>query len=284
MVGRYGKEALQKDLPEVGIWLEPKTRDSWGEMLLNAVNRPYHPSLRRLSTAPSYAYLKVSEGCRHHCAFCTIPSIRGPLHSAPKEALLDEARYLAGQGVRELVLIAQDLTDYGHDLGLGGNVFPDLLRSLGEIEAVRWLRMLYLYPNGITPELLKTVREVPSLLPYFDMPLQHSHPDILKNMGRPFAADPEKVCNEIREAIPDAALRTTFIVGYPGETDAHFRHLCDFVEKIGFTQLGVFTFWPEEGTKAASFRTRWKTMSRQNAATSLWNCSRTSAKTSLRHR
>ena len=252
MVGRYGREALQKDLPEVDIWLEPKTRDSWGEMLLNAVSRPYHPSLRRLSTAPSYSYLKVSEGCRHHCAFCTIPSIRGPLHSSPKEQLLEEARYLAGQGVKELVLIAQDLTDYGHDLGSDGNVFPDLVRSLGEIDDIRWLRMLYLYPNGITPELLKTVREVPSLLPYFDMPLQHSHPDILKNMGRPFAVEPEKVCDKIREAIPDAALRTTFIVGYPGETDAHFRHLCDFVEKTGFTQLGVFTFWPEEGTKAAS--------------------------------
>lgn len=252
MVGRYGQDALQKDLPEVDLWLAPESRLTWGEQILAALKRPYQPDVRKLSTPPSYAYLKVSEGCRHHCAFCTIPSIRGPLCSTPKEKLLQEARYLSGLGVKELVLIAQDLTDYGHDLGMGDAVFPDLLRSLGEIDGISWLRMLYLYPKGITPELLKAVCEVPSLLPYFDIPLQHSHPDILKNMGRPFAVEPEEVCCRIREAIPNAALRTTFIVGYPGETDAHFQHLCDFVEKTGFTQLGVFTFWPEEGTVAAS--------------------------------
>ncbi|MDO5536881.1 MAG: 30S ribosomal protein S12 methylthiotransferase RimO [Desulfovibrionaceae bacterium] len=251
MVGRYGRDELAREIPEVDVWLTPDQREQWGELLLAALDRPYRPELRRLSTPPSYAYLKISEGCRHRCAFCTIPSIRGPLRSSPREELLAEAGSLAGQGVKELVLIAQDLTDYGQDLGLDRTVFPDLLRSLGDVEGLRWLRMLYLYPRGITPELLAAVREVDALLPYFDMPLQHSHPDILKNMGRPFAVEPERVCGQIREAIPDAALRTTLIVGYPGETDEHFRHLCDFVEKMRFTQLGVFTFWPEEGTVAA---------------------------------
>ncbi len=132
------------------------------------------------------------------------------------------------------------------------HALPDLLRALGDVEGVAWLRMLYLYPNGVTPELLRTVRDVKALLPYFDMPLQHSHPDILRSMGRPFAVDAERVCMEIREALPDAALRTTFIVGYPGETDEHFEHLCRFVERVRFANMGVFPYWAEEGTRAAA--------------------------------
>ncbi len=252
LVGRYGADTLAADLPEVDLWLAPEDRERWGGMLLRALHRRDESSPRRLSTPPSYAYLKVSEGCRHRCAFCTIPAIRGPLRSTPADTLLAEAARLTGQGVRELVLIAQDLTDYGQDLRPGTGPFPDLLRRLADLEGLAWLRMLYLYPKGVTPELLRAVRDLPPLLPYFDIPLQHSHPDILKGMGRPFAVEPEEVCGRIREAIPEAALRTTFIVGYPGETDAHFQHLCDFAERVRFTGLGVFTFWPEEGTVAAT--------------------------------
>lgn len=251
--GRYSVADLADGLPEVDLWLEPARRAQWADMVLQALGRGRATATdgRLVSTPPSYAYLKVSEGCRHHCAFCTIPSIRGPLHSTPAEALVCEARALAAQGTRELVLIAQDLTDYAHDLGGGSTAFPKLLRSLGEIDGISWLRMLYLYPKGVTRELLQTVKEVDALLPYFDIPLQHSHPDVLRGMGRPFAVEPERVLDSIREVLPDAALRTTFIVGYPGETDEHFRHLYDFVERMRFTQLGIFTFWPEEGTVAA---------------------------------
>ncbi|MBU3832303.1 MAG: 30S ribosomal protein S12 methylthiotransferase RimO [Candidatus Desulfovibrio faecigallinarum] len=253
LVGRYGTDSLASGLPEVDLWLEPAQREQWGEMVLAALGRDSSVCAGRLvSTPPSYAYLKVAEGCRHRCAFCTIPSIRGPLHSAPMEELLAEARTLACRGTRELVLIAQDLSDYAHDLGGDANAFPELLRRLGDIDGIAWLRMLYLYPRGITRELLQAVRDIKPLLPYFDIPLQHSHPDILRSMGRPFAVEPERVLESIREVLPEAALRTTFIVGYPGETDEHFRHLYDFVERMRFTQLGVFTFWPEEGTVAAS--------------------------------
>lgn len=252
LVGRYGRDSLADGLPEVDLWLEPASRENWGAMVLAALGGGAASSGRLVSTPPSYAYLKVSEGCRHRCAFCTIPSIRGPLHSAPMEELLGEAHMLADQGTREIVLIAQDLSDYAHDFGDDASAFPHLLRRLGDIDGIAWLRMLYLYPKGITGELLQAVKDVDALLPYFDIPLQHSHPDILRGMGRPFAVEPERVLETIREALPDAALRTTFIVGYPGETDEHFKHLYDFVERMRFTQLGVFTFWPEEGTVAAS--------------------------------
>ncbi len=249
--GRYGVKDLASGLPEVDLWLEPSQRAQWADMVLQALGRGEACSGRLVSTPPSYAYLKVSEGCRHRCAFCTIPSIRGPLHSTPAEELVCEAESLALEGTKELVLIAQDLTDYAHDCGGDATAFPNLLRRLGEIEGISWLRMLYLYPRGVTRELLQTVKDVPALLPYFDIPLQHSHPAVLRGMGRPFAVEPERVLDTIREALPDAALRTTFIVGYPGETDEHFQHLYDFVERMRFTQLGVFTFWPEEGTVAA---------------------------------
>ncbi len=252
LAGRYPIDELATGMPEVDLWLVPNEREHWAEYIQKRLFREDEPGQRLVSTLPSYAYLKVSEGCRHRCAFCTIPSIRGPLHSAPQDELIAEARYLAGNGVRELVLIAQDLTDYAQEHGPDAQAFPSLLHRLGEIEGIDWLRMLYLYPRGITSELLQTVKDVDALLPYFDIPLQHSHPDILRQMGRPFSVDARKICGDIRDALPEAALRTTFIVGYPGETDEHFQHLCNFVEEMRFTQLGVFTFWPEEGTVAAS--------------------------------
>lgn len=252
LAGRYRIDELAMGMPEVDLWLAPDDRDHWAEDIRKSLHRKDDPGQRLVSTLPSYAYLKVSEGCRHRCAFCTIPSIRGPLHSVPQDELLAEARFLAGNGVRELVLIAQDLTDYAQEHGPDAQAFPTLLRRLGEVDGIEWLRMLYLYPKGITGELLQTVKDVDALLPYFDIPLQHSHPDVLRQMGRPFSVDARKICGDIRDALPDAALRTTFIVGYPGETDEHFQHLCDFVEEMRFTQLGVFTFWPEEGTVAAT--------------------------------
>lgn len=253
MVGRYGADELAKEIPEVDLWLPTADMPFWASRIKEKLGLETEEGPRLISTPPSFAWIKVAEGCRHRCSFCTIPSIRGPLRSLPEEVILQDARNALAKGVKELVLIAQDLTDYGQDVNPGQENLARLMEKLCGLDGLAWLRMLYLYPRGITPELLGTIKRLGRpLLPYFDMPLQHSHPDILKSMGRPFATEPERVCDSIREAIPDAALRTTLIVGYPGETEAQFEHLCRFVEKMRFTRLGVFTFWPEDGSAAAA--------------------------------
>ena len=254
MVGRYGVEELAAGLPEVDLWLPTDRLEHWPAMVRAALGLPEAPAApgRLLSTGPSYAWLKVGEGCRHKCAFCTIPSIRGPLRSVPAPTLREEARGLLAGGVRELVLVAQDLTSWGSDFDTPQSL-PRLLDELLPLDRLTWLRLLYLYPSGVTPELLRYMREAgPQLLPYFDIPLQHAHPEILTRMGRPFASDPRRVVDRVREALPEAALRTTFIVGYPGETGEHFRTLCRFVEETRFRHLGVFAYQAEEGTPAAA--------------------------------
>lgn len=253
MVGRYGVKELAKEMPEVDLWLTTEEMPDWPRRIREKLDlQPVTPITRLLSTGPSYAWLKVSEGCRHHCAFCTIPSIRGTLRSLPEKNILRQAEQLLSWGVKELNLIAQDLTDYGQDTHPGEENLTRLLGKLSTIPKLQWLRLLYLYPRGISGSLLGSIKNIGRpLLPYFDIPFQHSHPDVLKNMGRPFTIDPAKICDDIRNVLPNAALRTTLIVGYPGETEAQFEHLCRFVEKMQFTQLGVFTFWPEEGAVAA---------------------------------
>ena len=165
--------------------------------------------------------------------------------------LLAEARGLLEQGVRELVLVAQDVTAWGGDLGEKKSLLH-LLEGLLGLDGLAWLRLLYLYPSGVTPELLRFMRESGGpLLPYLDIPLQHAHPEVLARMGRPFAGDPRRVLDRVRDALPEAAVRTTFIVGYPGESEAHFDSLCRFVEESRFQNMGVFAYQAEEGTKAA---------------------------------
>ena len=256
MVGRYGAEELARELPEVDLWLPTRELADWPAMLARALDLPRLPDGagsdgRLLSTGPSYAWLKIGEGCRHNCAFCTIPSIRGGLRSEPVPGLLAEARGLLEQGVRELGLVAQDVTAWGGDLGEKKSL-PHLLEGLLGLDGLAWLRLLYLYPSGVTPELLRFMRESGGpLLPYLDIPLQHAHPEVLARMGRPFAGDPRRVLDRVRDALPEAAVRTTFIVGYPGESEAHFDSLCRFVEESRFQNLGVFAYQAEEGTKAA---------------------------------
>ena len=257
MVGRYGAENLAEDLPEVDLWLPTADLERWPAMVASALALPPPPARmpgggRLLSTGPSYAWLKVGEGCRHKCAFCTIPSIRGGLHSLSAEHIVDEARALLGQGVRELALVAQDLTAWGADLGMK-NGLPSLLEKLAALDGLAWLRLLYLYPSGVTPELLALIRDTGApLLPYLDIPLQHAHPDVLSRMGRPFAGNPRRVLDTVRQILPQAALRTTFIVGYPGETEEQFESLCRFVEESAFQQVGVFAYQAEDGTVAAT--------------------------------
>ncbi len=205
---------------------------------------------RYRTTSEAVAYLKVAEGCDYRCAFCIIPKLRGDQRSRPIESIVAEAQTLASQGVQELVLISQITTNYGLDL-YGKPQLAELLRALGEVE-IPWIRVHYAYPTGLTPEVLAAYREVPNVLPYLDLPLQHSHPDVLRAMNRPWQADVTAgLLKRIREQLPEAVLRTTFIVGFPGETQDHFEHLLDFVAEQQFDHVGVFTFSPEEGTAAA---------------------------------
>ncbi|QGY39962.1 30S ribosomal protein S12 methylthiotransferase RimO [Pseudodesulfovibrio cashew] len=250
LVSRYAED-LKSELPEVDLWLNTEEIGLWPGMVKAALGVGVEEDTpRRLSTGPGHAYLKISEGCSHDCRFCTIPSIRGPHVSWPVDVLLKEAAELA-RAVPEIVVVGQDSTAYGSDLG-GDNDLVHLVGGLAKIPDLQWLRLMYLYPAGLTESLLGFLRDVGApFLPYFDIPLQHAHPDVLGAMGRPFARNPEKVIDRVRRFFPEAALRTTIIVGYPGETDAHFEHLMRFVEKTRFHHLGVFPYWPEEGTPAA---------------------------------
>jgi ribosomal protein S12 methylthiotransferase len=205
---------------------------------------------RYRTTSEAVAYLKVAEGCDYRCAFCIIPKLRGDQRSRPIESIVAEAQQLAAQGVKELILISQITTNYGLDL-YGKPRLAELLRALGEVE-IPWIRVHYAYPTGLTPEVLAAYREVPNVLPYLDLPLQHSHPEVLRAMNRPWQTNVNSALLErIRSQLPDAVLRTTFIVGFPGETEEHFQHLLNFVEGQRFDHVGVFTFSSEEGTAAA---------------------------------
>lgn len=251
LVSRYGGE-LKKELPEVDGWLSTREMDQWPEMAARLLDRRAGVLSRFLSTGPGHAYLKVGEGCSHKCGFCTIPSIRGPHVSRPLEELLAEAENLLEQGVSELVVVGQDVTAYGSDLGQE-NGLRRLVSELSSLDKLKWLRLMYLYPAGLTDGLLEFLSGVGGpFLPYFDVPMQHAHTEVLASMGRPFARDPEKVVRRIRKHFPDAVLRTTVITGYPGETEEHFQALYDFVARTRFHHLGVFPYYAEEGTPAAA--------------------------------
>jgi tRNA-2-methylthio-N6-dimethylallyladenosine synthase/ribosomal protein S12 methylthiotransferase len=249
---RYGQQELAVELPEVDLWLPLDVEAEFAHFLGQYFDLPGSAPSRLLSTPPGFAYLKISEGCEHRCAFCTIPSIRGPLSSIPRNLLVDEAQLLQSQGVRELCLVAQDLTAYGRDLGYGNKGLCSLLESLVEYTDLDWIRLMYLYPTGVNQELLEFIAHAGApVLPYIDVPLQHAHPDILRTMGRPFAQDPRRVVDRISSFLPQACLRTSIIVGYPGETEAHFQTLVSFLQEVRFWHVGVFSFCPEEGTAAA---------------------------------
>jgi ribosomal protein S12 methylthiotransferase len=204
---------------------------------------------RYRTTTEGVAYLRVAEGCDYRCAFCIIPHLRGNQRSRTIESIVAEAEQLASQGVKEIILISQITTNYGLDI-YGKPKLAELLRALGKVD-IPWIRMHYAYPTGLTPDVIAAIQETPNCLPYLDLPLQHSHPDILRAMNRPWQGRVnDGIMERIKTALPSAVLRTTFIVGFPGETQEHFQHLLEFTERHKFDHVGVFTFSAEEGTPA----------------------------------
>ncbi|MFH0787673.1 MAG: 30S ribosomal protein S12 methylthiotransferase RimO [Pseudomonadota bacterium] len=211
------------------------------------------PHRRLLTSSPGSAYLKIAEGCSNHCAYCTIPSIRGPFRSRDPQVLIQEAQMLAGDGVRELILVAQDTTVYGSDLEPRTSLL-NLLKDLLKIESIQWLRLLYLRPERITPALLALMAREEKICPYLDLPIQHVSDRILKAMNRPYGQkNLRDLIKIIRKTIPRVALRTTVMAGFPGERDEDFQELVRFVSEMAFDHLGVFSFSPEEGTPAAGY-------------------------------
>lgn len=207
---------------------------------------------RLISTEPFFAYLKIAEGCSNCCTYCAIPAIRGKFRSRKMEDILEEAKWLAEHGVTEVVVIAQDTTRYGEDI-YGKSMLPELLKKLCEIEGFKWIRTLYSYPERISDEFIDVLATEDKLVKYIDMPIQHCNGDVLKRMNR--AGDEAfllELIQKLRARIPDIVLRTTLIAGFPGETEAQFEELCEFVKNVGFERLGCFAYSPEEGTKAYS--------------------------------
>ncbi|MBD2502867.1 30S ribosomal protein S12 methylthiotransferase RimO [Anabaena azotica] len=204
---------------------------------------------RYRTTTEGVAYLRVAEGCDYRCAFCIIPHLRGNQRSRTIESIVAEAEQLVAQGVQEIILISQITTNYGLDI-YGKPKLAELLRALGKVN-VPWIRMHYAYPTGLTPDVIAAIQETPNVLPYLDLPLQHSHPEVLRAMNRPWQGRVnDEIIERLKIAIPGAVLRTTLIVGFPGETEAQFEHLLQFVQRHEFDHVGVFTFSREEGTAA----------------------------------
>lgn len=248
---RY-KESLKKEMPEVDGFFGVNETD----MIVEAFGGKYYAEQlhrRILQTPAHYAYLKVSEGCNRQCAFCAIPGIRGKQVSLPVDRLLTEARELADRGVKELILIAQELTSYGIDI-YKKKMLPELLRELLTIKDFEWIRLHYAYPDGFpADEIISLMKENPKICKYLDIPVQHASNAILKKMKRGHTReDIEEIIAKFRSEVPDIAIRTTLITGFPGETQEDFEELQDFVAKIRFARLGVFPYSHEEGTPAFS--------------------------------
>jgi ribosomal protein S12 methylthiotransferase len=206
---------------------------------------------RYRTTTEGVAYLRVAEGCDYRCAFCIIPHLRGNQRSRPIESIVAEAERLASEGVQELILISQITTNYGMDI-YGEPRLAELFRALGRVD-IPWIRMHYAYPTGLTPKVIAAMQETPNVLPYLDLPLQHSHPDVLKAMNRPWQGEVnDRIISRLKTELPNAVLRTTLIVGFPGETEAQAEHLTEFVQRHEFDHVGVFTFSAEAGTPAAT--------------------------------
>ncbi len=257
LVKRYKKE-LEKALPEVDLFVSIDEYDEMWEQIekLFGISSKSKNTLdymeRVVSTGNTTAYLKIAEGCSNHCTYCAIPSIRGPYVSRPMEEILKEAERLANLGYQEIIVTAQDTTKYGIDL-YGKQRLAELLEKLSQIDAFKWIRFLYAYPESVTDELIQVVKKNDKICHYFDIPLQHISDEVLKRMNRKSDAKSiENLMLKLRQEIPDVVIRTTMMVGFPGETETDFVKLCEFVEKMRFEKLGVFRYSKEEGTPASN--------------------------------
>ena len=256
LVERYKKD-LQKLLPEVDLFLSIKEYEkAWDEIskLINIPEEGKYTNMeyleREISTGNNMAYLKIAEGCSNRCTYCAIPSIRGPFESRKIEDVLKEAEQLAQKGVKELVVIAQDTTKYGIDL-YGKPRLAELLEKLCKIEGFKWIRFLYAYPETITDELIDVVKNNEKICNYFDIPIQHISNPVLKKMNRKSNEESIKeLIKKIRKEIPNVIIRTSLIVGFPGETQEDFEKLCEFVKTTKFDRMGAFTYSKEDGTPA----------------------------------
>ena len=257
LVQRY-KEQLEKELPEVDLFISIDEYPLMAEKIQEVIeNKKMKGCLelkeRVLSTEPYTAYLKISDGCNNCCTYCAIPLIRGPFKSVPLNELIEQAHIIKNQGVKELVVISQDTTRYGSDLENNGDIVV-LLKELLKIKEFSYIRLLYLYPDEISDELIELIGKEERLTPYFDIPIQHASTKVLQSMNR--RGDKEFLVNlftKIKKKVPNAILRTTLIVGFPGETDEDFEELKEFVKKVKFNHLGAFTYSREEGTKSYSY-------------------------------
>ena len=268
MAQRY-KEEIFKSLPEVDAVVGTGDFEKIGEVIKaltegkkqvklitdsNNKLREENSLKRKISTAGGFAYLKIAEGCDNLCTYCTIPSLRGKYRSRTMESLLSEARMLSENGVKEIIIIAQDTSMYGTDI-YGKKALPNLLRKISEIDGIEWIRILYCYPENITDELIDEIYKNDKICQYLDMPIQHSDDKILKRMGRKSTREGLlSVIGKIREKMPDFCVRTTLIVGFPGETEENFNNLVNFVKEAEFDRLGVFTYSREENTPAYKMR------------------------------
>lgn len=251
LVRRYFED-IQKSIPEIDHLVDLQDFDTFAQIL----TIPTVCEKRKLMTASHYAYLRITDGCNNLCSYCAIPSIRGNLHSVPMEDLVKEAELLAAAGVKELIVIGQDIAQYGLDL-YGEQKLTELLKNIHHIESLEWIRLLYLHPAHITSELLDTISTLPKICRYFDIPLQHINDDILHSMNRHISKEKTiSLLDEIRSKFPEAVIRTTFITGYPGETKEHFEELKEFIIEQRFERLGVFVYSSEENTPAYGLKNR----------------------------
>ena len=254
LVKRY-QEELKKAIPEVDLWIGCHAYETfWKEVSTILPNTNKEDDLkyeeRRITTGDKTAYLKIAEGCSNHCTYCAIPSIRGSFVSRQQDEIVKEAKMLVDKGIEELIVIAQDTTKYGIDL-YGEPRLASLLKELEEIPKLKWIRFLYSYPETITEELIKTVKNSKKICHYFDIPIQHIANPVLKRMNRHSDGESiRNVINKIRNEIPDVILRTTVMVGFPGETKEDFEELYDFIKEVKFDKLGAFAYSKEEGTPA----------------------------------
>ena len=265
-LGERYREEIQTEIPQVDAILGTNSFDLITEVIdevmegkkqnhfndIQAV--PVHGKKRMVTTGGHFAYLKIAEGCDKHCTYCIIPKIRGNFRSVPMDVLVAEAAKLAEDGVKELILVAQETTVYGKDL-YGKKALPELLKKLAAIEGVQFIRLLYCYPEEITPELIQVIKEEPKICHYLDMPIQHAADSVLKCMGRRTNNEQlRNIITTLRREIPDICLRTTLITGFPGETTKDFAILKGFVKEMRFDRLGVFPYSAEEGTPAAKMK------------------------------